>query len=242
MYITINKEKVEVKGRNKEIAVQSQIFKNWKDTLDVKFKVKSIQIQSVDLAGPSENPRVLFMKFKADVTDKDGNFIPGIVFMRGGSVGILVLLNYKQCYFTILTLQPRFPAGCYNFPEIPAGMLDGDGNFSGVAAKEIKEETGLVISEKNLVDLTGLVYKEKWHGIYPSAGGCDEYIRLFLYCKNVSFSEIRELVNKQTGNINEGENIKLKIVPLDNMVIKTPDAKTLSVLCLYNYLKNNSKI
>jgi hypothetical protein len=28
-------------------------------------------------------------------------------------------------------------------------MLDGDGNFAGVAAKEMEEETGLKISEVN---------------------------------------------------------------------------------------------
>lgn len=42
----------------------------------------------------------------------------------------------------ILTLQPRLPVPSYNFPELPAGMLDSSGDFAGAASKEIQEETG----------------------------------------------------------------------------------------------------
>lgn len=78
-------------------------------------------------------------------------------------------------------------------PELPAGMLDGSGSFSGTAAKEIEEETGqlelwmdvmhpysplnsrytigLIIEERELTDMTELAYGNKWRGIYPSAGG-----------------------------------------------------------------------
>lgn len=36
--------------------------------------------------------------------------------------------------------------------------LDGSGNFSGVAAKEMEEETGIMIGEDDLIDLTELAY------------------------------------------------------------------------------------
>jgi ADP-sugar diphosphatase len=42
----------------------------------------------------------------------------------------------------IFTLQPRVPVPAFQFPELPAGMLDGSGQFAGKAAEEIKEETG----------------------------------------------------------------------------------------------------
>jgi ADP-sugar diphosphatase len=42
----------------------------------------------------------------------------------------------------IFTVQPRIPVPCIKMPELPAGMLDGSGSFSGTAAKEIEEETG----------------------------------------------------------------------------------------------------
>ena len=75
----------------------------------------------------------------------------------------------------ILTLQPRIAVPHLTFPELPAGMLDGSGNFAGTAAKEIEEETGLTIQEDELIDMTQLAYGDTWRGIYPSAGGSGKY-------------------------------------------------------------------
>ena len=38
-------------------------------------------------------PRVGFIKFKADIVNEEGSFLPGIVFMRGGAVTMLVILD-----------------------------------------------------------------------------------------------------------------------------------------------------
>lgn len=59
-------------------------------------------------------------------------------------------------------------------------MLDG-GDFVGVAAKELMEETGIKIKSNELIDLTQLAYKGSYSGVYPSAGGCDEFLRLFVH-------------------------------------------------------------
>ena len=45
----------------------------------------------------------------------------------------------------VLTIQPRIAAASLAFPELPAGMVDDSGTFAGAAAKEIKEELGLLI-------------------------------------------------------------------------------------------------
>lgn len=95
-----------------------------------------------------------------------------ISFKRGGAVSMLLILKAKdQPDKVILTLQPRIPVPHFAFPELPAGMLDGSGNFTGTAAKEIEEETGLVIKEEELVDMTELAYGDQWRGVYTSAGG-----------------------------------------------------------------------
>ncbi len=73
--------------------------------------------------------------------------VPGIVFMRGGAVSILPILQCDGQRHVLLCRQPRLPVGLAQFPEIPAGMLDGSGKFSGVAAKELEEETGIVIRD-----------------------------------------------------------------------------------------------
>ena len=54
-------------------------------------------------------------------------------------------------------------------PEVPAGMLDGSGNFRGVAAEEIEEECDIVISEDELIDMTELAYGDNYAGVFHSA-------------------------------------------------------------------------
>jgi ADP-sugar diphosphatase len=68
-------------------------------------------------------PRVGFIKFRADVVNEVGGFLPGIVFMRGGAVTMLVILQCEGEDYSIITLQPRVPAGKFLFPELPAGIF-----------------------------------------------------------------------------------------------------------------------
>ena len=123
-------------------ATTSVPFQKWAAAVDPELDVSAIHIQGVDMFGR----RVGFVKFRADVS-RHGKPLPGIVFMRGGAVAILVILSVdgdggsggggstgaKES--ALLTLQPRVPIGKAAFAEIPAGMLDGDGHFAGVAAK-----------------------------------------------------------------------------------------------------------
>jgi len=221
-------------------ALDSVPFKAWQESMaqNKAFSTKKITIQGVDMFGP----RVGFIKFVADV-EVDGCFVPGIVFMRGGSVGILVLLSCEGKEYALLTKQPRVPLGLDSFPEIPAGMLDGSGAFAGKAAEEMREETGIVIQEKDLVDMTTLAYGDKFKGVIPSSGGCDEFIRLFLFRKEVTPAELKDLMGKEgLGNRDEGEIITLDIVPLEDLWKVTADCKALSALCLYHNLSKAGKI
>lgn len=176
---------------------------------------------------------------------------------RGGAVSMLLVLKAKdEQDKIILTLQPRIPIPHFAFPELPAGMLDGSGNFVGTAAKEIEEETGLKIKEEELVDLTELAYGDQYRGVYPSAGGSgkmfitksklviiivyrlDEFLRLFACVKHMDKSEIDELEGKLTGLREHGENITLKLVSFKDAWKESPDAKLLSSLTLYQALKS----
>lgn len=207
--------------------IKSKPFEEWNSSIDVeKFKVRSIHIQSVDMFGS----KIGFIKFKADVVDESGKFVPGICFMRGGSVGILPLLRCEDKTYTILTLQPRIATGQFDFAEIPAGMLDGSGNFSGVAAKELKEECELEIGEKELTDLSALANHPR--GFFASPGGSEETIRLFSFTKNISKEDLQKMNGRCTGELAEGEQITLKVVPLEDL-FSIPDGKTIVALALY---------
>jgi len=198
------------------------------------------------------------VKFKADVRTDDGETLPASVFMRGGSVAMLLVLKPSDAEsdseeFVILATQPRISAGTLSFIEIPAGMLDDSGTFTGAAAKEIEEETGLTIEENELIDMTQLTLQSGentenqeevlQNAIYPSPGGSDEFIPLFLARKTMSRSEIDKMQGKLTGLRDHGEKISLKIVKLkDAWKVAGRDAKTLSALCMYDGLRREGKI
>jgi ADP-sugar diphosphatase len=194
------------------------------------------------------------MKIHATVTNPDGDFLPGAIFLRGASVGMLVLLqpddlppNSQEEKHVLLTVQPRIAAGGLQFVELPAGMVD-DGTFKGSAAKEIEEELGLKIHEDDLVNLTELAIPEKEEEIcpramFPSAGGCDEFIPIFLHEKRIPRQQLAEWTGKLTGLREEGEKITLKLVKLEDLWLEgARDAKALAAWALYDGLKRSGKL
>ena len=76
----------------------------------------------------------------------------------------------------------------------------------------------------------------------PSAGGCDEFIRLYMFRREVERDVLTELEGRLTGLREEGERIKLHIVPLKDCWKMTPDGKALSCLTLYEKLAASGKL
>lgn len=180
--------------------------------------------------------------------------MPGAVFLRGASVGMLVVLQPDDIpkespdeKHVLLTVQPRIAAGTLQFVDLPAGMVD-NGTFSGSAANEIKEELGLDIPEDELINLTELAIphdtvEDLPQAMFPSAGGCDEYIPLFLHEKRVPRKQLQEWNGKLTGLREEGEKITLKLVKLEDLWWEAGrDAKALGAWALYQGLKTSGKL
>ncbi|KAK4695376.1 ADP-sugar diphosphatase, partial [Lecanoromycetidae sp. Uapishka_2] len=219
------------------------------------YKLRKIDIQCVDFFGGG---RIGFIKLKAEVSNDNGEMLPGSVFLRGGSVGMMLTLQPDDVpegtedeKHVILTLQPRIPAGSLSMVEIPAGMLDDSGSFSGGAAKEIEEETGLKVPAKELINMTELALPEGeggneehlQQGIYPSAGGSDEFIPLFLWQKRIPRAQMKEWQGKLTGLRDHGEKITLMLAPLKSMwKVGGRDGKALGAWALYEALRREGKI
>ena len=221
------------------------------------YVLRKIDIQTVDFFGGG---RLGFVKLKAEVSNGYGEWLPGSVFLRGGSVGMLLILqpddmpeSREEGKRVILTVQPRIPAGSLSFTEIPAGMIDTGGAFAGAAAREIHEETGLSIPQDELIDMTTLALhslpppedddETLQKAVYPSPGGSDEFIPLFLCQKRLARRDIEGLQGRLTGLRQEGEKITLKIVPLEDLwKVGFRDAKTLSAWALYNGLRGAGKL
>ncbi|KAL2181129.1 uncharacterized protein P884DRAFT_274950 [Thermothelomyces heterothallicus CBS 202.75] len=168
----------------------------------------------------------------------------------------------------LLTVQPRVAAGSLGFAELPAGMVDEGGTFAGQAAREMEEELGLVIGEHELVclsDLAGDVggagegvggggeggegavggedHRLLPRAVYPSAGGCDEYIPIYMHERRVPREQLAQWSGKLTGLRDQGEKITLKLVRMRDLWKEgARDAKCLAAVALWEGLRREGKI
>jgi ADP-sugar diphosphatase len=219
------------------------------------YSLRSIKIQSVDWF---TDTKLGFVKLEALILNSGGpkKKLPGIAFLRGGSVAMLMILRPKdrrEDRLVVMTEQPRVPAGSLAFREIPAGMIDKEKNFAGAAAKEIEEETGFklvsmyasefvlltgrfILPQEELLDLTALALQNSQikesslqNAMYPSPGGSDEYMPIFLWEKELDRQEIEDLRGKLLGVRTQGEMITLRVCPYEDLWREgARDAKTLA--------------
>lgn len=212
-----------------------------------RYTLRSIKIQSVDWF-----PKGLgFVKLLAEVTNEQGEALPGVVLLRGGSVAVLMILrpaDSRDERWVIMTEQPRIPAGSLSFMEIPAGSID-DSTFAGAAAKEIKEEVGLTLYENDLIDMTKLAVQghkgpeNLQSAMYPSPGGCDEYIAIFLWEREMDRLQIENLKGRLTGVRTDQEKITVRLLNYERLLeVGGRDGKTLAAWSLYEYLKRTREI
>ncbi|KAI8958145.1 hypothetical protein F5Y11DRAFT_337160 [Daldinia sp. FL1419] len=231
------------------------------------YTLRGITIQSFDLFGRAPHQRLAFLKLIADVKNGADETLPGSMFLRGPSVAMLVMLvpddvpagQEDDERYVVLTVQARIPAGSLAFVELPAGMVDEGGTFAGTAAQEIKEELGLEIPASELQCLSDLVASPSDHAeneekagesdenlpfaVYPSAGGCDEHIPIFMHERRVPRETLKEWTGKLTGLRDHGEKITLKLVRMKNLWREgSRDAKCLAAVALWEGLRRESRL
>ena len=190
-----------------QLIIQSPKFQRWFTKIDHSaLDLQSITITDVDwfCALTAIAPQKLgFLKLTAKVFDrKTGKPVPGIAFIRGDAVAVLIRVIVESTAYFVMCRQLRFPIGGYTL-EAPAGMMDASANISGVMIKEIEEETGLVVPNVGeLIDLGRFI---------PSAGGCDESIHLFSWDTKISKEKYEEITRKIHGAAGENETIYIHL-------------------------------
>lgn len=206
-------------------------FTAWVDGMNPELYVESVTVTDVHWF----DSRIGFMTIKSvtRLMGEHGPPLPGIVFLRGGSVAMLVVLRCEGRKYVLLVKQPRVAVGRSALVELPAGMLDGDGNFAGVAAKEMREEAHIDFKHSEMVCMS------ESNKQYPSPGGCDEFIEYFYASAAVTPAFLRSLDGRATGCEAENERIRLSYVPYEDLWCATGDAKAAVACHLFENLVRN---
>jgi 8-oxo-dGTP pyrophosphatase MutT (NUDIX family) len=217
------------------IIIQSPKFIEFMNSLDFSIiECKQIRIDAVKwFCRPTDiSPTKLgFLYLELDAVDKQTmKPIPGVVFLRGCSVAIYIIVEISGKEYVVLTKQFRAPIG-RNVIEIPAGMMDSESCFAGVAMKEITEETGLEApSIESLIPLG--------NPIIPSGGGCDEKIQLFFWKTTISEEKQAEILSKMLGCADENENIQILFEPIELYESKLMEIGDVKAICSHYFAKS----
>ena len=182
--------------------------------------------------------------------------LPGICFLRGNAVTILVTLfcrsddqdnvSTTEQQYALLVEQPRVPIGQVSCLELPAGMMDDESqSVTGIAVQEIREECGIDLDATALVDLTDLALQktavQQGHlplaAIPHSPGGCDEFCRYFYVEKRVTAEELNAMQGRLQGLRNHGEHIVLRVVPLEQVWSISGDAKAIMYVSMSSFYR-----
>ena len=226
-----NNREVSIKGDSIDDAVNSSIFSSWFKSIDNSFTLNSILIESVDKL--HHNNDVFLIKLKVDLILPSGvPFIPTII-LRHSAVAALCVLTCEDKKYIVLVNQPRVPVGKSVY-ELPAGMIDDSKDPSQVILRELEEEAQL----ETLIGITADMVKPLGAQAYNSSPGfTNENVYLFYLDAEITKDQFQLLQDRNTGLVDEGESITVKIIPYDDLTKYCNDVKTLSALYLYEHLK-----
>jgi hypothetical protein len=233
-------------------------FNRWyQPCLGNKIQIRSVCIDAVTMFGPN----IGFLFFTASAFDEENNPIPGTVFLRGDSVCCLLIIKEvsdgsenpsgssssggggsdmdatspasSPKYYMVVVEEIKLPMG-RAICQTPAGMLDGSYNMKGKMIDEIKEETGITISNNTAhyksipsgeMPLNTLIEFDEF---IPSQGGCDEKIKVFSYACERTTSEMAVINQSIQGVGKEFEKIRVHIKPLSwDIIDNLSDSKLL---------------
>ena len=211
-------------GDNAGNLSKSQRFWRWFDNT---YSSRSIKIRRIEEKWSWwRNKELIFALFYITYLDEEKKERSSVVFYRSDAIAVFLVLKdrYTKKKHVALVEQIRVPAG-QQLLEIPAGSVEREDDFLQTAVREIKEEVTLEITSQDL----------KFMGQYfLSPGACNEKIILY-YCElEFTGQEIESLQGRLAGLKEEGENIRVRLFPLEVFEgLGIRDAKTMLAYGLY---------
>ena len=207
----------------KNRVLTSDKYENWFNSLNENSVIEKITIHKVHFFGD----RIGFIDVEA-TTKVNDKYVPGISFLRGDSVAILIVLKVDDEEYTIFTNEFRTPVA-KTIKSIPAGMID-NGDVKSTAIKELQEEVDPDFS----IDVKDLVLLDK---SYTSTGESDQVLFIYYIEKEITREQLESYQGKVTGAEDEKEEIVLSFGKLNEL--KNCDT-AVSRLAYYTYLEAKS--
>ena len=190
----------------KESLENAHKFKIWKANL----QTNGLKINNIEevYTRYRYNGEALFSLVMIDADTPEGDKIPPICFIKGEVVCVCIVLIDRETKekYLLLVKQRRIAEGGFTF-EHPAGMVDGTKTPLEIAVMEVKEETGIIVSENQLINLSPN------KRLFPSTGTSDEAM-YFYFCEILlEKKEIESFENKEMGTAYEFERITTHVYP-----------------------------
>lgn len=231
----------EISVENQAVVLQSSLWREWLARIQVSFVVQSVHFTSADIISRQGRKTPLFVKLKAQATDLEGKPQHGIVVLRGGAVGVLVVLHCEGQPYLLLVDQPRFALAERHSLEIPAGILDWSDNPVEVALAELREEAQIQADATELIDLTAF-WDPNSTGFAASCGLLDETVRLYALERHVTREQLYAMDGCAQEYQDEHEWIQTVVLPYEDAARKFQDGKCLVALFLYErYLRSQNR-
>lgn len=212
-------------GDNADMLGQSRKF--WR-LFDKMYSTNLVRIKKIEEKWSlwNKNKELVFALFRVEYLDDEDNTRSVVIFYRSDAVAVFLVLKDRitKKKYVALVEQIRVPAG-QKLLEIPAGSVESDDDFLTTAVREIEEEVTLKIAQSDL----------KFLGQYIlSPGACNEVIALYACELTLTGTEIKSLEGRWAGLKEEGENIKVRLFPLEVFEgLGIRDAKTMLAYGLY---------
>ncbi|KAI1463608.1 uncharacterized protein F4812DRAFT_463434 [Daldinia caldariorum] len=164
-----------------------------------------------------------FVELPAGMVDEGGTFVGAAAQEIKEELGLEIPASELRC-LSDLVATTTVPTG---------GKIDG----VGVEGDRKKEEGQDQSQDQGQAD------ENLPLAMYPSPGGCDEHIPIFMYERRVPRETLKEWSGKLTGLRDEGEMITLKLIRMRDLWKEgARDAKCLAAVALWEGLRREGKI
>lgn len=222
-------------GLTAEEVSQSSLFNNWTNGFDSGWRLESFHVS--DGVAWDGSVRMLFAK--VTLRDPDEQSHTRVVFLRGGTVDILIVLVTPDGHEHIAFVEEKRVAVGRTILANPAGMMEGGELPVLSAIREVGEEVGKSITWDAPFSLNEKIFGANIP-MLVSPGGTDEEVFFYVIRTQVTYPQMAALNGAMGGVATEDEVTTVRIVRAEDSLLalaRTGKADLKAITALGWYLR-----